>query len=105
MNEEQRKRFLFCYGNFYAGLGGLFAAYRTADEAFEKAKEFKPYEALELGSKPEDFNNFREGFSEFQKLRIKMLLAKRDAENEMKLILNSIRFEAPNYLYAGGKKK
>ena len=73
LTKSERASFLFSFGQFYANLGGTFGTYRTAGEAWEQAKNFKPYSQLQIGT-VKDQMNFETGFNTFQNLRIAMQL-------------------------------
>jgi hypothetical protein len=100
LTKTERADFMYCYGQFYAGLGGTFGTYREAGEAFVEAKKFKPYAQLEI-SFVTDFPNFETGFNTFQKLRIALQKQKAQSEARMKALLVKIDFDAPNYMYDG----
>ena len=87
-NTEQRQRFMNALGTFYANLGGTFGAYRLAADAFQSAKTVKLYEWVKF--EDADFQPFEHGFSDLQKLRIAMQLAKRRASDEMADIMNGV---------------
>lgn len=100
MKTKTRKKFMENYGVFYAALGGTFGAYRTAGEAFKEALKFKPYKQLQINYE-QDFADFTRGFEGFQNLRIACQKEKARAEQQNKEILQSVNFDAPNYLYEG----
>ncbi len=87
-NETDRKRFMYCLGEYYAALGGLYGAYRESNEAFDNAKGHHLYRFVEIADT--DYWNFSVGFDTFQKLRITMLLEKVRAEGEMKDLLTNV---------------
>lgn len=97
---EQRVRFVKSLGAYYAGLGGLFGAYREARPAFENAIPHNLYKRV--GLVESDYPAFEEGFVGFQKYRTVMMEAKRDAEAVMRGILKD---EGVDLLGIGHKVK
>lgn len=97
LSETDRTEFLKNYGTYYAGLGGLFGTYRTAEDAFIEAVKFKPYQKLNFTAS--DFVAFEIGFKEFQTLRIAMQLRKAEAEEGNKQLLIKYGYEFQNYVY------
>lgn len=97
MNKRDRKTFLKNYGVFYALLGGTFGAYRTADEAFQKARLFRPYHKLNFVDADLEF--FAQGFARGQKKRVAMQLTKAKAEKGNKALLAKYNYEFQNFVY------
>ena len=85
---EDRGRFFYNLGVFYAGLGGTFGAYKRAAPAFLNAKNLHLYKNVNV--KFVDFPNFNKGFNSFQTLRNAMTLEKVRAGEEMRTLLASV---------------
>lgn len=85
---QDRKTFVHSLGMFYAGLGGLFGAYKTARDAFAAAKALHLYRSVQLDAA--DYATFRKGFKDFQDLRITLMVAKRDAQARMDAVLKDV---------------
>jgi len=68
------------FGLKYSGHGGLnFGTYKTALEAFETFKGFKPFAALNIDEK--DYPNFKAGFDYGFQLRTELNQKLMDAQN------------------------
>lgn len=89
-----RTAFMENYGARVAGSGGSFGTYRTARDGWNGQKKyaFAPYGTKHPNNAgirfmERDFTAFERGFNEFQKLRIGMQVAQRDAQAECHRIL------------------
>jgi hypothetical protein len=96
-----REKFCYHLGVFYAGLGGTFGYYRTAEAAFEAAKVKYLYRGMNLDTP--DFTEFEKGFKDFQVKRIALQEFQRDSQEEMSKVLHDFKItdivvsDAKNY--------